>query len=189
MATISLPSAEESQLEALAALPLELALQEAVPLLLRLADNPAFLNAHVLPLLQKEREVRDWYVAHSWNGPDHSYSLQVFFWPEGSRTKIHDHTSWGAYCCVVGSVLEERYERLDDGSVLDHARLKKVWQLWWNRGDGASTVLPGGGGIHRVGNPTTKPAITMHLYGPPIGEVDGRDYDPSKNYVCDRLVA
>jgi hypothetical protein len=29
----------------------------------------------------------------------------------------------------------------------------------------------------------------MHLYGPQIGEVDGRDYDPSKNYVCDRLVA
>jgi predicted metal-dependent enzyme (double-stranded beta helix superfamily) len=189
MATISLPSAEESQLEALAALPLELALREAVPLLLRLADNPAFLNAHVLSLLQKEREVRDWYVAHICNGPDDSYSLQVFFWPEGSRTKIHDHTSWGAYCCVVGSVLEERYERLDDGSVLDHARLKKVWQLWWNREDGASTALPGGEGIHRVGNPGTKTAISVHLYGPQIGEVDGSDYDPSKHYVCDRLVA
>jgi len=62
-------------------------------------------------------------------------------------------------------------------------------KLWWNREDGASTVLPGGGGIHRVGNPGTKPAISMHLYGPQIGEVDGRDYDPSKNYVCDRLVA
>src|SRR5215208_189865 len=86
MATISLPSAEESQLEALAALPLEFALPEAVPLLLRLAGNPAFLNAHVLPLLQKEREVRDWHVAHSCNGPDDSYSLQVFFWPEGTTT-------------------------------------------------------------------------------------------------------
>jgi hypothetical protein len=89
----------------------------------------------------------------------------------------------------VGSVLEERYERLDDGSVLDHARLKKVWQLWWNREDGASTALPGGEGIHRMGNPGTKTAISVHLYGPQIGEVDGRDYDPSKHYVCDRLVA
>jgi hypothetical protein len=152
VATISLLSAEESKLEALAALPLEFALREAVPLLLRLADNPAFLNAHVLPLLQKEREVRDWYIAHSCNGPDDSYSLQVFFWPKGSRTKIHDHTSWGAYCCVVGSVLEERYGRLDDGSVVDHARLKKVWQLWWNREDGASTVLPGGEPRHQDGD-------------------------------------
>lgn len=80
MATISLPSAEESQLEALAALPLEFALREAVPFLLRLADNPAFLNAHVLPLLQEAREIRDWYVAHSCNGHNDSYSLQVFFW-------------------------------------------------------------------------------------------------------------
>ena len=42
MATISLPSTDESQLEALAALPLEFALREAVTYLVRLADNPAF---------------------------------------------------------------------------------------------------------------------------------------------------
>ncbi len=189
MASISLPSAHESQLEALAALPLELALREAVPYLVRLSDNPAFLNAHVLRLLQEAREVKDWYVAYSCNGQDGSCSLQVFFWPPGSRTQIHDHTSWGAYYCVVGSVLEERYERLDDGSQANHARLKKAWQLWWSREDGASTVLPYDGGIHRVGNPSNSLAISIHLYGPPIGEVDGRDYDPSQNYVCDRLVA
>jgi len=188
MATISLPSAEKSQLEALAALPLKLALREAVPLLVRLADNPAFLSSHVIPLLQEPREIKNWYVAHSCNGPDDSYSLQLFFWPAGSRTEIHDHTSWGAYCCVVGSVLEERYERLDDGSQPNHARLKKLWQLWWRRGDRISTVLPYDGGIHRVGNSGKILAISMHLYGPPIGGVDGRDYDLSKNHVCDRLV-
>jgi hypothetical protein len=62
MATISLPSAQESQLEALAALPLELALREAVSSLVCLADNPTFLNAHVLPLLQEARESENWYV-------------------------------------------------------------------------------------------------------------------------------
>jgi hypothetical protein len=83
-------------------------------------------------------------------------------------------------------VLEERYERLDDGSVPDHARLEKAWQLTWSREDGASTVLPGDGGIHRVGNQGTEVAISVHLYGPRVGEVDGRDYDPSRDYVCDR---
>ncbi len=189
MATISLPSAKESVLEMLAALPLELALREAVPLLVRLAHDPAFLDTHVLPLLEEARGAEEWYVAHSCNGQDGSYSLQVFVWPPGTRTQIHDHTSWGAYCCVVGSVLEERYERLDDGSLPDHARLKKVWQLWWSREDGASTVLPGEGGIHRVSNPSAKRAISVHLYGPQMGEVDGRDYDPSRNYVCDRVEA
>src|SRR5829696_5876407 len=186
MATISLSSAEESQLEALAALPLELALREAVPSLVCLADNPAFLNTQVLPLLQEAREAENWYVAYSCNGQDNSYSLQIFVWPPGTRTQIHDHTSWGAYCCAVGSVLEERYERSDDGSQFNHARLKKVWQLSWSRDDGASTVLPYDEGIHRVGNPGSKTAISVHLYGPRLGDVDGRDYDASRDYVCDR---
>jgi hypothetical protein len=186
-ATLSLPDTNE--LEKLSNLSTELALQSAAPFLAHLVREPAFLDACGIPLLQTARIIEDWYVAQRCDGQDGSYSLQVFVWPPGTRTQIHDHTSWGAYCCVVGSMLEERYEGLDDGSVLDHARLKKVWQLCWNREDGASTVLPGGGGIHRVGNPGTKMAISMHLYGPQIGEVDGRDYDPSKNYVCDRLVA
>ena len=147
------------------------------------------LDAHVLPLLREAREAEDWYVAYDCNGPDESYSLQLFYWPAGSRTQIHDHTSWGVYRCVIGSVLEERYERLDEGLRPDHARLKKVWQLRWSREDGASTVLPHEEGIHRVANTGESPAISMHLYGPPMGEVDGRDYDPSRNYVCDRPVA
>jgi len=86
----------------------------------------------------------------------------------------------------VGSVLEERYERADDGSLPDHARLKKLRRLEWRRERGISTVLPYEGGIHRVGNPTTVPAVSVHLYGPRLGEIDGRNYDPSQDYVCDR---
>ncbi len=186
MATVSLPAAEMSELEALSELPSELALREAAPILVRLRRDPVFLDAHILPLLAEAREAEEWYVARHCGGQDGLYSLQVFVWPPGSRTQIHDHTSWGVYCCAVGSVLEERYERLDDGSRPDHARLKKVWQLSWNSEDGASTVLPGDGGIHRVGNPYESTAISVHLYGPRIGEVDGRDYDPSRDYVCDR---
>jgi hypothetical protein len=72
------------------------------------------------------------------------------------------------------------------GSLSDYARLKKLWPLGRRREDGISTVLPYERGIHRVGNPTEKPAISVHLYGPRLGEIDGRDYDPSQNYVCDR---
>jgi hypothetical protein len=56
----------------------------------------------------------------------------------------------------------------------------------WSLEDGISTVLPYDGSIHRIGNPTGEPAISVHLYGPQLGEVDGRDYDPSRAYVCDR---
>ena len=168
------------------ALPPELTLQEAIPALSRLARDPDFLDSHVLPLMDEVGRAADWYVAYRHDEPDCSYSLQIFFWPPGSATRIHDHSSWGAFCCVVGSILEERYERADDGSVSDYAHLKKLWRLKWREEDGPSTVLPYERGIHRVGNPNQAPAISVHLYGPRLGEIDGRDYDPSQNYVCDR---
>ena len=168
-------------------LPTEIALPQAASFLAYVVKEPDFLESRILPLLEEARDRDDWYVAHRHDAEDGSFSLQVFVWPPGTGTRIHDHSSWGAYCCAVGSVLEERYERLDDCSRPDYARLKKVWQLWWSRQDGASTVLPGDAGIHRVGNPGESVAISVHLYGPRTEEVDGRDYDPSRDYVCDRL--
>jgi predicted metal-dependent enzyme (double-stranded beta helix superfamily) len=177
---------DTNQLRKISARPTELALPKAATFLSNLLKDPDFVDSRILPFLEEARYAEDWYVAHRHDAEDGSYSLQVFVWPPGTRTKVHDHSSWGAYCCAIGSVLEERYERLDDGSHHDHARLKKVWQLSWSSEDGASTVLPGDGGIHRVGNPAESTAISVHLYGPQIGEVDGRDYDPSRDHVCDR---
>jgi predicted metal-dependent enzyme (double-stranded beta helix superfamily) len=185
--TITLPVVDTDYLRSISELPTELALRQAAPFLVRLVNNPAFIEGEVHPLLEEARgAVGDWYVAHSYGGRDHTYSLQVFIWPPSTETKIHDHSSWGVYCCAVGSVLEERYERLDDGSRLEHARLKVIRQRMWSKEDGASSVLPHDGGIHRVGNPGDDAAISVHLYGPRLGEVDGRDYDPSCDYVCDR---
>jgi predicted metal-dependent enzyme (double-stranded beta helix superfamily) len=186
-ATMTFPVEDTEYLKSISELPTELALQQAAPFLVRLVKDPAFFEGEIRPLLKDARgAVSEWYVAHSYGGKDRSYSLQVFIWPPGTETKIHDHTSWGVYCCAVGSVLEERYERLDDGSRLDHARLRKIRQRKWSIEDGASSVLPHEGGIHRVGNPGDDAAISVHLYGPRVGEVDGRDYDLSCDYVCDR---
>jgi predicted metal-dependent enzyme (double-stranded beta helix superfamily) len=186
-ATMALPVVDMNQLRRLSDLPTEPALEQAAPFLVHLVKDPAFFEGEIRPLLDEARDAAgDWYLAHSYEGEDHSYSLQVFVWPPSTETKIHDHTSWGVYCCAVGSIFEERYERLDDGSRLDHARLKKIRQRMWGTDDGASSVLPRDGGIHRVGNPGDDVAISVHLYGPRLGEVDGRDYDLSCDYVCDR---
>jgi predicted metal-dependent enzyme (double-stranded beta helix superfamily) len=187
LGTMTLLAVDTNDLQMLSELPTELALQQASPFLAHLVKDPTFLQAEIRPLLEEARTTEgDWYVAKRYEGEDHSYSLQIFVWPPRTETKIHDHSSWGVYCCAVGSVREERYERLDEGSRLDHAHLKKIWQLTWSREDGVSSVLPHDGGIHRVGNPGDNVAISVHLYGPRIGEVDGRDYDLSCHYVCDR---
>jgi hypothetical protein len=54
------------------------------------------------------------------------------------------------------------------------------------RGDGASTVLPHQEGIHRAGTPGADTTVSVYLYGPRVGEIDGRAYDPSRDYMCDR---
>ena len=186
MRTTSL-TPDTNQLRKISGLPTELALRQAATFLAHLVKDPHFVGSRILPFLKDARGgEEDWYVAHRHDAQDGSFSLQIFVWPPGTATKIHDHSSWGAYSCAIGSVLEERYERLDNGSRPDHARLRKAWQLSWSSEDGASTVLPGDGGIHRVGNPAECTAISVHLYGPRIGVVDGRDYDPSCDYVCDR---
>jgi predicted metal-dependent enzyme (double-stranded beta helix superfamily) len=185
--TMTLLAVDTNDLQKLSELPTELALQQASPFLAHLVKHPSFLQAEIRPLLEEARTTEgDWYVAKRYEGEAHSYSLQIFVWPPSTETKIHDHSSWGVYCCTVGSVLEERYERLDEGSRLDHAHLKKIWQLMWSGEDGVSSVLPGDGGIHRIGNPGGSVAISVHLYGPRIGELDGRDYDLSCDYVCER---
>jgi Cysteine dioxygenase type I len=183
--TMTLP-VDTNYLKSISELPVELALQEGALFLVRLVKDPTFFEGEIRPLLEQAGgAIGDWYVAHSYGGKDQTYSLQVFIWPPSAKTKIHDHSSWGVYCCAVGSVLEERYERVDDGSRLDHARLKKIRQRLWSEKDGASSVLPHDGGIHRVGNPGDA-AISVHLYGPRRGDVEGRDYDLSCDYVCDR---
>lgn len=178
---------DAGELRELCALPTAQALPQAAAFLAELVRNRSFFESQVLSVLEEAGGVEGWYVARRWDDPEGLFSLQVFVWPEGTRTRIHDHSSWGAYACAAGSVFEDRYERLDDGSRHEHARLEEAWHLSWRPEDGASTVLPGDGGIHRVGNQHEKTAVSVHLYGPRLGEVDGRDYDPSCDYVCDRL--
>ena len=180
---------ELSKLEELSALPPALALKKVIPVLECLVEDPAFRSSEILPLLEQADRAKEWYVAGTHTGDNRFFSVQIFVWPPGSETKVHDHASWGALRCVVGSIVEERYERLDYGLQPNRARLRKVWRMVWSRQDRASTVLPYEGGIHRVGNPGPGTAVSVHLYGRRRGELDGRDYDPSRDYVCDRAVA
>jgi len=165
----------------------EVAFEDASAFLTHITHNPAFVATRLMPLLAHLTPAREPYIPVSYGTREASTCLQVFVWPAGAATPIHDHTSWGAYHCVIGSLLEQRYERLDDGMQPSTARLRKVWQRIWQRQDGSSTVLPYEQGIHRVINPSRYPAISIHLYGPRMGVLDGRDYDPTRDFVCDRL--
>ena len=131
----------------------EVALWDTIPLLSSLMDDAAFLGSRVLPLVEDTAE--DWYVAHYHDSPDGSYSLQIFVWPPGSWTRIHDHSTWGGFFCAVGSMLEVRYERLDNGSVPYHAHLKELWRVAWGRSQPSRCTFTVRGSGRSTGGTTT----------------------------------
>lgn len=160
---------------------------DATSFLMQLTRDPMFLGTQILPLLAHVPAMREPFIAATFGTREASTCLQVFVWPAHATTAIHDHTSWGAYHCVAGSLLEERYARLDDGAQPNSAHLRSLWRRVWRRTDGVSTVGAYEHGIHRVANPAREPAISLHMYGPRIGAFDGRDYDPAHDFVCDRI--
>ncbi len=86
---------------------------------------------------------------------------------------------------MAGSLLEDRYVRLDDESQPGAAHLRRAWRAIWRPGQ-QSQLMPYNGGIHRVANPSLGPAASLHLYGPASAAIDGRTYDPQQDVVCDR---
>jgi predicted metal-dependent enzyme (double-stranded beta helix superfamily) len=165
----------------------DVAFEDATEYLAHISHIPAFVISQIMPLLACVGPAREPFIPVSYGTREASTCLQVFVWPAGATTPIHDHTSWGAYHCVIGSLLEQRYERLDDGAQPSTARLRKAWQRIWRSEDGTSTVLPYEKSIHSVTNANNYPAISIHMYGSRTGVLDGRDYDPSRDFVCDRL--
>lgn len=176
--------ADTYDLKQLARLSPDLALCEVAPLLYHVARDQA---THAL--FDDPQGItdgtRDPFVLLQCRGDDGSYALQLFSWPSYAATAIHDHSCWGAFCPVIGVLLEDRYVRLDDGTQPNQAHIRTTWRRAWSRDDGVSTLLPYAGGIHRVYTPNNQRALSVHLYGPPEA-IEGRDYDPARDYGCDR---
>ena len=161
---------------------------EATSIVDQIAQNASFLH-QFRPLIERaprtaaEPIILATYAAKGGAGA----ALHLFYWPIGASTPIHDHTSWGVYHCVGGALLEDRYERLDDGEQFEVARLRKRWRRRLGHWDGASTVGAYADGIHRITNHSRRPSLSLHIYGPRMGTLDGRDYDPRRDFVCDRI--
>jgi hypothetical protein len=165
----------------------EIGFGESRAFLTQLARDSGFVSTQILSSLSRASLGSEPIITATYGLREASPCLQVFMWPAGAATPIHDHTSWGAYHCIVGTLLEERYERLDDGAQPSTARLRKQWERHLPSESGASTVGAYAAGIHRISNTSGRPAISVHLYGPRQGVFDGRDYDPTREFVCDRL--
>lgn len=87
--------------------------------------------------------------------PDHEVWLLT--WLPGQSTDLHDHGgSAGAFHVLAGTLTEE---------VVTEGRTPRITAREWDEGAGHRF---GSRHIHRIGNRSTGPAISIHVYGPAL---------------------
>lgn len=106
---------------------------------------------------------------------DRAFSIMGGNWAPGQTTPIHDHLTWAVVGVYQGQERESIYRRVDDGSDPEQATLELVSARFNERGH--VTVLSHAG-IHRIDNVSSKPSLSIHVYGRDIGTLERHSYDP-----------
>lgn len=112
--------------------------------------------------------------------PQNRFVVLALVWQPGQGTPIHDHSCWGVMGLLENTLEETIYERLDDGSRPDYAEIRETQGGQVSAGS-TSYLLPPYHEIHAIGNNGDRPAISVHVYGRDIDEVNV--FDPSSNHV------
>jgi 3-mercaptopropionate dioxygenase len=101
---------------------------------------------------------------------DHAFSVVSFVWNPGQGSPIHDHCTWGVIGQYEGEEEESRFRILNN-------RLERIEVVLARPGD-VSHVYPPSRDIHQIMNRSTRPTISIHIYGGDIGSQRRHTYDP-----------
>lgn len=111
--------------------------------------------------------------------PNNRFIVLSLVWLPGQATPIHDHSCWGVMGLLENSLEEICYNRLDDGSRPDFAELEQ--SRGTDVGPGSvAYLLPPYEEIHRIGNVSGKPTVSVHVYGRDLDEVNVFDATSGK---------
>jgi predicted metal-dependent enzyme (double-stranded beta helix superfamily) len=111
--------------------------------------------------------------------PKNRFVVLSLVWMPGQGTPIHDHACWGAMGLIENSLEEVCYDRLDDGSRPGFAELKETRGTDVGKGS-VAYLLPPYEEIHRIGNTTGKPTVSLHIYGRDLDEINVFDQATGK---------
>jgi predicted metal-dependent enzyme (double-stranded beta helix superfamily) len=89
--------------------------------------------------------------------PDDEFVITAITWLPGQQSPVHGHYVWCAYGVAEGELTEEMFRA--PGALLEPmgARVLRAGEL--------AELDLGGPLYHRVSNHTTKPVVTLHIYG------------------------
>ena len=111
--------------------------------------------------------------------PQNRFVVLVLVWMPGQMTPIHDHSCWGVMGIVENTLDEVTFDRLDDGKRPDFAELQQTRVTAVGEGTVAH-LLPPYEEIHRIGNTSDRPTISLHVYGRDLDEVNVFDQATGK---------
>ncbi len=161
---------------------------KVAPLVEVLLESKDFLPAEYrVPLSHKAYSKYLLYKAE-----DDSFIVVAMVWRPGATTPIHDHQTWGVIGVLQGREEETRYDKIDDGSVLGHAEIRKAASISHGPGEVSVCCLPQYD-IHSVKNIGDEVAISIHTYGGDQSSIESCAYDPTNDSVrkyvspCDPL--
>jgi predicted metal-dependent enzyme (double-stranded beta helix superfamily) len=95
--------------------------------------------------------------------PDDEFVITAITWLPGQQSPVHGHYVWCAYGVAEGELTEETFRA--PGKLLESTGTKTM-----RAGDLAELDL-GGPLYHRVSNRSSKPLVTLHLYGVASGSI------------------
>ena len=114
----------------------------------------------------------DCYVRHLLHrDPQNRFVVLALVWNPGQMTPVHDHSCWGVMGLLENTLEEVCYDRLDDGKRPGFAELEQSRGTDVGKG-GVAYLLPPFEEIHRIGNTSGKPTISVHVYGRDLDEVN-----------------
>ncbi len=114
--------------------------------------------------------------------PDHLFCIHASHQKPNYRRGVHDHgeLGWAVYGVFRGEVVQQLYERLDDGGEPEKAELRALEPIVQRAGD--ATVIPVGG-IHAPHNEDGRDAWTVVIRSRDLTSIWRNFYDVGKGRV------
>lgn len=127
----------------------------------RAALAEAAADATLLTPAQREGAAGS-YTRHLLAADPHGrYAVAALVWMPGQASRVHAHHTWCGYAVIEGTLTESVYGWIAADQCAAEIRTHA-------RASGAvSFTRAGYTGIHRLGNASDAPAVSLHLYGVP----------------------
>ncbi|WP_236061241.1 cysteine dioxygenase family protein [Paraburkholderia domus] len=126
---------------------------------MRVALAEAAANPELLTSAQREGSTEK-YRRHLLAADPHGrYAVAALVWLPQQASPVHAHHTWCGYAVIEGTLSETVFE----WNGAQHCASATRTQA---RNPGAVSFVRGGrGGIHRLGNCSDAPAVSLHIYG------------------------